>query len=441
MAALTREDFHEAQPSELNLSSVPPSQTAIEKNFYQEVRSTSHVLPHLPTEFIITGQNGMEFLDLKRSKLYVKCKILRSDGTPLDETDEVAPVNLLFHSMFSQVDVMMQGKLIVSTSNHYPFKSMIQTLLTYGSDAKTSQLTSQMWLKDTPGHMDDYEISSTANAALPRRAEYFSGSKTVDMEGPILHDLFQLDRYLLNQVAVSVKLYRTRPEFCLMAKNDAIGYEVVIEDIVLKACKVQVNPAVIFAQAEILRDVNAKYVFTRTEMKLLTIPAGNMSFTYDNLFQGLRPNRLCVGFINAEAGTGNYHLNPYNFRHFNLTQIGLFVDSVPVGGNVMKLNFNAKSGRTIIPAYNNMFEITGKSMRDADNQIDRNYFAGGYALYCFEIEPNFGNEGNYITLVKQGNVRLEAQFAKPLKKATTCILYAEFPGYFEINAARDIILE
>ena len=112
-----------------------------------------------PTEFIITGQNGMEFLDLKRSKLYVKCKILRSDGKPLDETDEVAPVNLLFHSMFSQVDVMMQGKLIGSTSNHYPFKSMIQTLLTYGSDAKTSQLTSQMWLKDTPGHMDDYEIS------------------------------------------------------------------------------------------------------------------------------------------------------------------------------------------------------------------------------------------------------------------------------------------
>ena len=64
-----------------------------------------------------------------------------------------------------------------------------------------------------------------------------------------------------------------------------------------------------------------------------------------------------------------------------------------------------------------MLEITSKWMRDADNQIDRNDFAGGYALYCFEIEPNFGNEGNYITLVKQGNVRLEAKFAKSLKKS------------------------
>ena len=154
------------------------------------------------------------------------------------------------------------------------------------------------------------------------RAEYFSKSKAVDMEGPLLHDLFQLDRYLLNQVAVSVKLYRNRPEFCLMTKNEAAKYEVVIEDIILKTCKVQVNPAVIYGQARMMESTNAKYFYTRSEVKLLTIPAGNMSFTYDNLFQGLRPNRLCVGFIDAEACTGNYHLNPYNFQHFDLTQIG-----------------------------------------------------------------------------------------------------------------------
>lgn len=80
-------------------------------------------------------------------------------------------------------------------------------------------------------------------------------------------------------------------------------------------------------------------------------------------------------------------------------------------------------------------------MRDADNQIDRIDYAGGYALYCFEMEPNFGSNGSYLTLVKQGNVRLEAQFAKALTESTTCIVYAEFPGYFEINAARDIVLE
>ena len=159
------------------------------------------------------------------------------------------------------------------------------------------------------------------------------------------------------------------------------------------------------------------------------------------MFQGQRPLRCCIAFVKSQAAAGNYQLNPYNFHHFNLTQIGLFVDGIPVGGNVLKLNFDSSSGRTIIPAYNSLVEVTNKWMRDADNQIDRTDYAGGYALYCFEIEPNFGNDGSYLTLVKQGNVRLEAHFAKALAEATTCIVYEEFPGYFEINSARDIVLE
>ena len=367
---------------------------------------------------------------------------MHTDGNLMDsKTVKVSPVNLLYYSLFNQVDVTMQGKLITSTTSHYPYKAMMQTLLSYGTDAKTTQLTSLMWMKDTLGHMDDCDVENPSNAGLSRRSQYFATSKSVDMEGPILHDLFQLDRYLLNQVAVAVKLYRTRPEFCLMTNVNKPNYEVVIEDIILKACKVQVNPSVIFGQAEIMKSVNAKYPFTRTEVKLLTIPAGNISFTYDNLFQGLRPNRCCIAFVKSMAASGDFKLNPYNFHHFNINQIALFVDSVPVGGNVMKLNFDSSSGRTVIPAYNSLFEITNKWMRDADNQVDRTDYAGGYALYCFEIEPNFGNDGNYLTLVKQGNVRLEAQFSKSLAEATTCIVYAEFPGYFEINAARDIVLE
>ena len=41
MAALTTENFQEALASELSLFSLPPSQTSVEKVYYQEVRSTS----------------------------------------------------------------------------------------------------------------------------------------------------------------------------------------------------------------------------------------------------------------------------------------------------------------------------------------------------------------------------------------------------------------
>lgn len=167
------------------------------------------------------------------------------------------------------------------------------------------------------------------------------------MEGPLYHDLFNMDRLILNLVAINVRLTRARSEFCLMTNVASPDYKVEIEDIVLKACKVQINPAVIYGHAEILKTVNAKYPFTKTEVKQIAIAKGTVNFDQDQLFQNIRPNRVVVGFVNTLGAAGDYTKNPFNFQHFNLNQIGIFVDNVPVTGNVMRLNFNAASGRTI----------------------------------------------------------------------------------------------
>jgi len=100
----------------------------------------------------------------------------------------------------------MQNKLVTSTT-HYPYKTMIQTLLSYGTDAKKSQLASQLWIKDVTGHYDN-DVKNGANTSLYNRSLYLSESQTCDLEGPLLHDLFNLDRYIVNEVAINVKLYR-----------------------------------------------------------------------------------------------------------------------------------------------------------------------------------------------------------------------------------------
>ena len=59
-------------------------------------------------------------------------------------------MNLFLHSLFSQVDISLNGTLITASTNTYPYRAM-ETLLSYGNDAKTSQLTSAMFYKDTAG--------------------------------------------------------------------------------------------------------------------------------------------------------------------------------------------------------------------------------------------------------------------------------------------------
>lgn len=70
----------------------------------------------------------------------------------------MSSVNLLAGSLFSQVDVTLQGKSVTSTTNHNSYKCMFETLLSYGSEANISQLTSQLFIKDTPDTLDDNDV-------------------------------------------------------------------------------------------------------------------------------------------------------------------------------------------------------------------------------------------------------------------------------------------
>lgn len=438
---MATKQFRDAQPSSLDLFSLPPTQTAIEKMYYQEVRPISQLSGNSPIEFTISGQNGMEYVDLKQSKLYVKVKIVHGNGSKLSGIEFVGPTNLLAGSLFSQVDVTLQGKSVTSTTNHYPYKCMFETLLSYGSEAKTSQLTSQLYIKDTPGALDDNDVKNGQNNGLYARSTYFQDSKTVDLEGPLYADLFNMNRYILNQVAIGVRLYRSKGDFCLMTNEDAPVFQVIIEDILLKVCKLQINPGLIYGHAEILQKMPALYPYTRSEIKMMAIPSGQVAFTWDNMFQGVRPNKLIVAFVDSAAVAGTYSTNPFNFKHYGLNRIDLYVDNVPVGGNPLKLNFDDSSGQTTLPAYNSMFDVMGKWMQDSGNQLDRSDVANGYALYCFDLEPQIASHGDYLTLLKQGNTCIEAQFSKALPTTVTCIAYATFPALFKITSSRDIIVE
>ena len=160
---------------------------------------------------------------------------------------------------------------------------------------------------------------------------------------------------------------------------------------------------------------NAKYPFTRTEVRLILIAAGSLSFNYNNLFSGLRPTRVVIGFVDSEAAARGYTLDPFNFQHFSLSQITLKLNQVPVSGNIMQLNYN-EPGRTMLPAFTSMFEVTNKLMRDAGNALSRDDVSRGCSLYCFDVEPNFIDEEPYLNLIKQGTCSVETVFQKALKK-------------------------
>ena len=99
--------------------------------------------------------SGEEYLALNQSQLYLKAKITKTDGSILTEADHVGPVNLFLQSLFSQIDVSLNERLISPSTPTYPYRALLETLLSYGSDAKNSQLTTALFYKDTAGKIDN----------------------------------------------------------------------------------------------------------------------------------------------------------------------------------------------------------------------------------------------------------------------------------------------
>ena len=121
-------------------------------------------------EFAVSG-SGDDYVDFANTMLHVKAKVTHGNDTDLAADSAVGPVNLFLHSLFSQVDISLNGTLITSSTNNYPYRAMIETLLSYGMDAKASQLTPALYYKDTAGNMDsvDFEDENAVNRGLATR--------------------------------------------------------------------------------------------------------------------------------------------------------------------------------------------------------------------------------------------------------------------------------
>ena len=169
----------ECMKSELDISTIPPTQTSIETGNWVEYNPIATIDDGSSIKLAISG-SGQDYLDAANTQLYVKARIEQADGAALANDAEVGPINLFLHSLFSDVEVSLNETPVTSSNNTYAYRSYIETLLSYGSTAKQSQLTSQLYYKDDAGAMeerDPYNNAAAANKGFKKRSVHTNRSR------------------------------------------------------------------------------------------------------------------------------------------------------------------------------------------------------------------------------------------------------------------------
>lgn len=419
---------NEGLVSQLDLFAAPITQTSVESGTDVHYKPTAALTDESPIEFVISGA-GENYFDLSLTRLKLAVKITKRSGENLVADARVAPVNNWFDSLFSQVDIYLNQKLISPPSNAYAYRSQIESLLNYDSSAKKSHLTTKLWYQDTAGRMD---VLDDSNLGFMKRLNFTSSSKTVDLIGFLHVDLFSQNRFMLNGVEMRVKLVRNKDAFHIMSTDDDVRAQITSATLIVR--KVKINPSILLAHGHALEKGNALYPLTRVDIKSFTIGSGLLSKSIDNIYTGQQPKRVVVGFVLNTAFNGNLRRNPYNFQNFGINYLAFSLDGEQIPSKPLTPDFSSQ----YIDAYHTLFSGTGIHYQDEGNDISREDYPNGNCLMAFDLSPDLAANSDHWSLIRQGSLRMDVRFSTALSEAINCIIYAEFDNVLEIDRHRNI---
>ena len=454
---MIRHTSEECGTSPLEWFKVLPTQTAIEKSNTVEYQSLTALRQDVPIEFYVPASTE-DYLDLQYSRIFLKCRIIKGNGADCGNTDIAAPVNDLLNSLWSNVELYLNDRLISHSNNMHGYLSIISHLIHDSEECLESERSMRLVYKDTPGQMDSLDANvpnwnhkipefdlkhdgtvfteaEVSNHGLYQRYRITRQSQNFELMGPLRIDMFEQDRYLPNGIDLKLRFHPQKRSFALMADED--DYKIHITEASLMMRKVRPSPGVLLGHKDALNLGPAKFPITRKECKSFAVPKTLQSFKKDNIFLGQLPKRVVIAMVDGDAYAGNVEKNPYNFQHFDLNHLQMYIDGEPVRNRPLRPNMEQKQ---YLLCYETLYRGLNQLDGDRGSIIKRSDWDKGYALFAFDLTPDMDTDDHYA-LIKHGNLRLDIEFAKPLDNTISILVYAEFDNVIEITQDRHIAFD
>jgi len=249
----------------------------------------------------------------------------------VNATEHTAVTNNLLQSLFSQCTVVLNGTTFTQSSEHYNYRSNLETLLTYGTDAAATNITNVYWYRET-GDMLPCDPTSVTVPAMTcwgfiTRWDKLSASKDLLLFGRLHSDLFNVPLVLLPGVSLQIRLSKARPSFYMMSKeaDSKTPFKFLEAHLLVKGVKP--DPVKLLAHTATLNTrALARYNMTRVEIKTFTFSAGSKSLFIHNAVLGPVPKRLLFTMVKNADFIGTVDTNPYKFQHYDTSNFSLFVN-------------------------------------------------------------------------------------------------------------------
>ena len=394
-----------ATKSELELFSIPPTQTAIDSSYEVHYRPTSTLDSSKSYDFLVPPSD--DFTDLSATYIYLRAKVLKSDGS------EASPIKYFGSALFDQVDFYIGNVSITPASNLYHYQSFFENLLFR-----------------QPNPID------AASTITDDDGERITGGKEFDLYFRLHSSMCQQNNLLISNTPLTFRFTRSKDNFCFKGNGKL---EIKISEIFLVIRRVKVFPDVAAGIMLAIDKAPAKYFVTRNEVKSFSIGQGLNSSTIENVFSGTLPKRMVIGFVSNKSFGGDLEADPFEFSHFNISHLSSYVDGNQIPSVAYSPDFkNDIFMREFVSLYRYMNQDEGIP------QLDLTYSKyKKCVLFAFDYtaDGSVGSESGTLSLVKRGNIRIEFKFNGSLAAPIHMVVFAQFDNLIQIDKYRNVTLD
>lgn len=403
--------------SELCIFDQAAPQVVIENASFEDVFPMNSIKDgSADIEFYINGSTT-EYLDLNDTLLYISIKIVDGEKKALLDAADVVPSNYMIHALFKDVILTLNTTKIEGGNGTYAQKAIIETVLNYDTDNKNTILTTLGY------HSSDAD-----------RKKSIEKSKILSLCSSLQLDFMDQPKYLIPGLNVHLRLKRNDNRFCLETADNKLKPQYVILDTKLMVRRVRVEASVAVGHELGLKKRNAIYPIKTKEIVAFALSKDSSSFYKEQIFGDRQlPNFILVTFQSLAAFDGDYGEKGWIFNHFDVSNISLsrntdyretFIQNFETG------DYAASYTQSII---RNMGYLD-KNMNCGITFTD---FKDKYPFFTFVLSPDF--DIYQSQLPRQGNLRLDIKFHKPLPKGAYVIIYGLFESELQITSNRTVL--
>ncbi|EFP10469.1 hypothetical protein CRE_22980 [Caenorhabditis remanei] len=410
MAKLMDSRSGPSAPANICLFDTPPSQVAFNKGSWMTYTPSNAVDSKGPYTFNV--YDSANFFQLNKTYISFKLKLKNETADEKTAPPSVKYANFIGATFFDQVKVSFNSVPLYD-SDHYAYKSYIQTLLGENDETKEGFLTTAGW--NDPTSTDGRSLSSKS---------------FLDLYAPLLLEPFQTERLLIPHVNIQIDLYRNKDAFCLETTTGKTA-ELEVSDMKLHMRAIDVVSSATIALENRLRTTPAQYPFTQTVVKVIGVSEGRFELPFNTIFHDHVPRRIIVGLLSPEISISKDSLK---FDHFDVSEIQLNAAGTMYPPQPIQCDFDNKDyAQTLARLYEELGCVSNKTCP----KITYKMFRNGFTFFVFNIAPI--DTSNSWEMIQTGSTQLLMRFKKKVPTGgVNVMILAQSDAMFTLDRFRNV---